>query len=200
MSIVSLESRTTSNWGEYEAYRSSSDSLIFINGTFTTDASGPDCLCITVGNCWYDNGKYIELDKTRGLHVRPHTSIVFEASEQLALPLNIYGLLFGTGSNIYRGAFISSGKVDPGFSGKLKIGFHNGSDESILLHIGDKLAYCLFLNAESCLINMPFSTPVTPPVQFLTKREKLKKWFFRNASQIITIAIALLSFLFSFFK
>lgn len=200
MSIVSLESRTTSDWGKYEAYRSSSDSLIFINEGFTTDASGPDCLCITVGSCWYDNGRYIELDKKKGLRVRPHTSIVFEAHEQLALPLNIYGLLFGAGSNIYRGAFISSGKVDPGFSGKLKIGFHNGSDESIILHIGDKLAYCLFLNTESCLINMPFLAPVTPPAHLLTKPERAKKWFFRNASQIITIVIAVISILLSFFK
>ena len=77
---------------------------------------------------------------------------------------------------------------------------HNGSDESIILHIGDKLAYCLFLNTESCLINMPFLAPVTPPAHLLTKPERAKKWFFRNASQIITIVIAVISILLSFFK
>ena len=190
MSIVSLEKRITKNWDDFEAYKCSSDSYIFIKDSYITDAEGPDCLALTVGNCWYDNGRYINIDKKKGLKVRPHASIVLETAEDIALPLNTYGLLFGAGSNIYRGAFISGGKIDPGFQGKLKIGFHNGSDNTIVLKQGDKLAYCIFVIAENSLINKPFSHALTPPIVVMTLREKLTRWLMRNSYELFAIIIA----------
>lgn len=198
MAIVSLARRVTDDADEYSKYLSSSDSLIFVRGEWTTDESGPDCLSLTVGQCWYDNARYIEIDPIKGIKIKPHASIVLETAEEIALPLNMYGLLFGAGSNIYRGAFISSGKIDPGFSGKLRIGYHNGSDKTTVLKRGDKLAYCIFIGTESGLEHTPLANVLSQPaVGIMSKRERFQRWFLQNTYQILAIVLSTISIIVS---
>jgi len=198
MSIVHLNRRITNNTDEYSQYSRSSDSLIFVKGGWRTDESGPDCLSLTVGQCWYDNARYIEIDAKKGIKIKPHASVVLETAEEIALPFNMYGLLFGAGSNIYRGAFISSGKIDPGFSGKLRIGYHNGSDKTTILKRGDKLAYCIFIGTECGLEHVPLPGALSQPaVGVMSKRERFQRWFTQNAYQILAITLSTISIIVS---
>lgn len=194
MAIINLNRRITQDIDSYSNFSRSSDSLIFVKDHWQTDESGPDCLLLTVGQCWYDNARYLEIDAQKGIKIKPHASVVIETSEEIALPLNMYGLLFGTGSNIYKGAFISSGKIDPGFSGKLRIGFHNGSDKTTVLKPGDKLAYCIFIGTECGLMHTPLPSILNQPaVGVMSLRERLKKWFIQNAYQILAVTLSIIS-------
>lgn len=198
MAIVHLNKRVTDNVDEYNNFMRSSDSLIFLKGNWTTDESGPDCLSLTVGQCWYDNTRYIEIDPKNGIKIKPHASIVLETAEDIALPLNMYGLLFGAGSNIYKGAFISSGKIDPGFSGKLRIGYHNGSDKTTILKRGDKLAYCIFIGTECGLEHTPLTNALSQPAMgTMSKRERFQRWFTQNVFHILPILLSTVSIIVS---
>lgn len=201
MAIVNLSKRLTTDFEDYGQYIKSSDSFIYEADKYPTDESGPDCLTLTVGNCWYDQVRYIEIDPKRGIKVRPHTGVVIETNEEIALPLNIYGLIFGAGSNIYKGIFISGGKIDPGFNGKLRIGYYNTSNESINLKTGDKLGYAIFLSSESDQgtrsKRLGVQAPVLPALKW---NKRLSRWLKRNFYQIITSCIAIASLIVAIFK
>jgi len=200
MSIVNLEKRITQDLDDYYKCWRSNDSLIYVKKDSDdedkpiTDESGPDCLLLTVGSCWYEDAMRLEIDEKKGIKIRPHTSIVIETAEKIALPLNMYGLLFGAGINIYRGIFISSGKIDPGFTGRLKIGFHNGSSKTVVLKRGDKLAYGVFVASES---DLRFASPqksLNPPgISVMGRWERFKRWSVRNGYQIISVLAATIS-------
>lgn len=198
MSIVHLGKRITDNKDDYYKYLRSNDSLIYDSGPAVTDESGPDCLSLTVGSCWYDDARYVQIHPEKGLKIKPHTSVVIETAEEIALPLNMYGLLFGAGSNIYRGTFISSGKIDPGFMGKLRVGFHNGSGRTVRLRRGDKLAYGIFVGAECDLEHFSFPTAsMQPPVKIMTGWERFRRWWGQNIYQILTLLVAVISMIVS---
>ena len=198
MAIVNLNKRITNDIDKYSSFSRSSDSLIYIKNKWVTDESGPDCLSLTVGQCWYDNSRYLKIDERKGIKIKPHASIVLETSEDIALPFNMYGLLFGAGSNIYKGAFISSGKIDPGFSGKLRIGYHNGSDKTVILKTGDKLAYCIFIETECGLEHTPLIGILSQPaIGIMSRKERFKRWFTQNAYQIIAVVLSLISIIVS---
>ena len=89
MAIINLNKRITNDIDMYNNFSRSSDSLIFVKGSWATDESGPDCLLFTVGRCWYDNARYLEINAHKGIKIKPHASIVIETSEEIALRLNM---------------------------------------------------------------------------------------------------------------
>lgn len=199
MSIVNLGKRVTQDIGAFNNYIQSSDSLIYIEGDYKVDEKSPDCLSLTVGEAWFNKNQYVKIGK-KGIKVRPHTGIVIITKEKISLPLNVYGMLFGSGHNIYRGAFVSSGKIDPGFRGHLKIGYHNAGSETIILKPDDKLAYALFLTSES-EIPSTVENSTSPELEIrpaLSVKERISRWWNNNASifiSIISAVIALVSLL-----
>lgn len=199
MSIVNLSKRVTKDHGVYNSYAQSSDSLIYIEGDYAVDEKSPDCLSLSVGDAWYNKGQYVKIGE-KGVKVRPHSGIVIKTKEKINLPLNVYGILFGSGQNIYRGAFVSNGKIDPGFRGNLKIGYHNAGSETIILRPGDKLAYALFLTSE-CEIPSTVENSTGPEPDILPTlgvKERISRWWHNNASIIlstISTGIALVSLL-----
>lgn len=196
MPIVNLRKRHTSDFDEFSKYEKSSDSLVFSNGEMKLDDSGPDCMTLSAGECWYDKGRYVAIDPDKGIKVRPHEGVVIETLEHIALPLNIYGLIFGAGSNIYKGAFVSNGKIDPGYNGKLRIGYHNASNDVMTIRTGDKLAYVLFVTSETNLDNASKALKIqAPEISILTKKEKVLSWLKKNWYNSAAIIIALASLL-----
>ena len=201
MAIVNLSKRLTTSYKAYDQYIKSSDSYIYEKDKYPTDESGPDCLTLSVGECWYDKVQYIGIDPKRGLKVRPHTGVVIETNEVIALPLNVYGLIFGAGSNIYKGILISGGKIDPGFNGKLRIGYYNAGNETIYLKTGDKLGYAIFLNSESDLGLFSKRPGAQAPIpQKLKWNNRLKRWLKQNCYHIITSCIAIASLIVAILK
>ena len=198
MSIINLSKRTTNEFSNYSKYMKSSDSLIYLDEDAKFDDSGPDCLMLSVGECWYDKGRYVSIDPKKGIKIRPHQGVVIESKEHIAVPLNMYGVIFGAGSNIYKGVFISNGKIDPGYNGKLKIGYHNASDSIITIKRNDKLAYAIFLTSETNLDSITKASGIqAPAISTQTTKEKIIIWLKRNVYQSATVAIALASLIVS---
>lgn len=172
MSVVNLDKRMTKSIDEYRKTIHSSDSLICVsidedckNVPIITDPSGPDCLALHVGTVFYYKGCNWKIDREKGVKIKGGRSIVIETAESLRLPANVYGLLYGNGTNIYRGAFISCGKIDPLFAGKLRIGIYNGGAKKIVLKPGDKLAYAIFFQTECDVLVEQFSeATAVPPI------------------------------------
>jgi deoxycytidine triphosphate deaminase len=152
MSVVDLNSRLTDNWEAFSRNVNSSDSYVYID-TLRSLSDGPSSLELSIGiRCFvHKEAKYYAIPED-GLRLAPFQSILIETKQSIALPNNIFGLVTGKGTQIFAGAFLSTGKIDPGFNGNLKIGFYNGSPESIYLKTGDSLCSCVFLQTESNLI------------------------------------------------
>lgn len=193
MPIVNLKKRITTDQEKYNNHMKSSDSLIFVQGQYAIDQSGTDCLALSVGDCWYENGRYIKIPD-EGVKVKARSSIVFMTQEKIATPLNVYGLIFGAGTNIYTGGFLSTGKIDPGYVGRLKIGYYNGSSKSIVLKRGERLGYCLFFTSEHEIKTHPIiDSGEQPRIIKLSKLERVKRFVNNNISVIISAVSAVMA-------
>lgn len=197
MAVVNLKKRITDNKDQYHEYVKSSDSLIYVQGDYQLDSSGADCLALSVGDCWYDNGRYIKIGE-KGVKVRKQSTVVIVTQERIALPLNLYGLIFGSGKNIYSGGFVSSGKIDPGFMGRLKIAYYNGSNEEVVLKVGERIGYCMFVDAERECSGLGINDSIKDPViERLGKWERFKNFLFRNANIIVPSMISIIGIIVS---
>jgi hypothetical protein len=102
MSLIDLSERRTESYKEFQQYSSSSDSMVFIQGlTQTNDLPASIDLC--VGDFWFDcREETLFAIPAEGVELIPRMSAVLQTQEKLALPKNVYGILSGKGSLIFR--------------------------------------------------------------------------------------------------
>lgn len=121
--------------------------------------------------------------------------------QHLELPYNVFGLLTGKGELIFRGIFISAGKIDPGYRNRLRIGVFNGGPDPIVLKNGVVFCSCCFFGMESHLEAPPLDrtpapAPGAPTIRFPSRARKfiLKNWFnvLSALAAIIAIIISIL--------
>lgn len=156
MSVVDLRTRYTSDWDLFCKNISSSESFLFVDNLKKADFYDVS-LDISVGNkCMYTNHDKVFKIPKEGLKLRARQSIIIYAKNKIAVPLNMYGVVTGTGSRIFSNCFVSTGKIDPGFKGYLRIGLYNGSNRSIKIKEGEPLACIFFMSIESDLQNSYF--------------------------------------------
>jgi len=201
MAIINLEKRTTVNWDEFNDNTKSNDSKIFILGDLILDNSGCESLNLTVGKRWLNKNQYYAIPKD-GIKVKPGDNIIIESSQEIAMPYNVFGIVFGVGANIFRGGFVSSGKIDPGFKGKLKIGYYNGSKGNIIFKEGDFLACCAFLTMEDCL-QAPLQDYHSEPEAIIIQDQGVKKvlrWLSKNWYSTLALLISFATFLLKIFE
>ena len=203
MSVVDLHARLTSDWEDFNRWLKSSNSLIYIDGKVLVADNGPACLELSVGHRWLNHrdGSFYRIPE-EGLQIKPHQSVVVETEQRLALPLNVFGLVTGKGKYIFQGVFISSGKIDPGFNGELRIGFHNGGEKPIALKPGTPFCSACFLAMESTM-SMPLRAYQSQPVsrsQFLSAPVRLGIWFRKNWVVIVPIIISTAAVIVSILK
>ncbi|SHP98338.1 deoxycytidine triphosphate deaminase [Mycobacteroides abscessus subsp. abscessus] len=151
--IIDIENRTTTNFNEFDKFKKSSESLVFIDSINVKD-KGSCCLNFTVGDRWLNqaNSQWYQLPE-KGIVLKPKESITIETKERLAVPLNVFGLVTGLGRNIYNGGMVSTGKIDPGFNGKLRIGFFNASGKKKIIKKDDSLCTTFFMQTETGIPN-----------------------------------------------
>lgn len=200
MAIVDLSKRITKDWNLYNRSLKSNKSLIHINGDVILENVGPASMNLTVGKRWYDcsKKKYYSISD-KGLKVNPGKSIIIESKQEIAVPYNIFGVIFGTGKNIFKGGFISTGKINPGFHGVLKIGYYNGSDSVIVFEPDDLLACCSFFEVETTL-ETPLEKYLTEPEpEFApnTLFQRVILWLTENWYSIISLIVSILAIIFA---
>lgn len=182
MSVVQVKGRTTNVQSEFEEFSLSINSLIYTSAS--EDNIEDFSIDLTVGSGW--NDRYSLMD--RGLReiegsivVGRHGSIVVEVAEEIRIPHNKYGLLIPTGSLfLSKGLMVAPAKVEPSFTGKLKLRIFNTTSDKVVLKKGDKLGSVFFFRTEL--------TKTCPQIYRLsdisaakeTRFDKLKKWFSVN--------------------
>jgi deoxycytidine triphosphate deaminase len=179
MSVVDLKTRLTSDYDKYQNNIRSSDSYVLIdnNGSSVDSlmSDGPTSIELTVGNrCFLHRKDKFFTIATDGIALKPGQSMLIETAQKIATPLNVFGIITGKGRHIFSGIFLSTGKIDPGFDDRLKIGIYNGGPKAITLKPGDALCTCIFLQTESSLFNKtPNNSRMIQPTQVLLSNWKL---------------------------
>ena len=148
MSVIDLRKRSTSDWEKMHQHLQSTDSVIFIDPK-NNDRIGPVSMDIEVGDAYIVPGSNESFKiPQEGVKVKPKQAVVLYTSQRFKLPYNVFGVVTGKGKYIFKGCFLSTGKIDPGFEGCLKIGLFNGGCSSINLKPNDVFATVYFLNTD----------------------------------------------------
>lgn len=196
MSVIDLGNRITKEWDEYNEYVKSNDSLIYIDGEIILKDVGPASINVTVGEKWHDitKGKVYKIPES-GIKVKSGENILVETAQRIALPNNVFGVLYGTGKNIFRGGFISSGKINPGFNGCLKVGYYNGNSRTICFKPGDLLACCTFFNMETTTNNALEYYLYTPEPELLEPKlgGKMLTWLKKNWYSVVSLFLSIIA-------
>lgn len=191
LAVIDLSNRTTEDWSEYNNNKTEYNSKIYVRGKLLFDNDGAQCINFTVGDHFYQNGQLKQIPN-KGLRLSPRELRVVETEQFITIPLNMYGLVFGYGINIFRGCILSPGKIDPGFKGKLKLGFYNGSDSKIVLHKGDVIASGSFWNIQTTM-DYPLPDYHAEPIPLLEDYSLLQKagiWLSKNWYSLLALIIA----------
>nr|WP_154894449.1 hypothetical protein [Paenibacillus xylanexedens] len=197
--IVDIKRRTTKDWELYKKYIKSIESYIYLDKE-TSDSGLKEgetaSLDFTVGKRWFNlnDSRWYTIPK-EGVILKSNEGATFETYEHLALPMNIFGVVTGVGRHIYRGGMISPGKIDPGFSGRLRIGFYNSSKSKKIIKPGDTLCSCYFLHMEETIsTQLTRNAPEPETSTVYNKRRLLFNSFIRTSWQsIIPMLIAAIS-------
>lgn len=173
MSLVNLNKRVTDNWDARCENLESPNSYIYVKDKSTERVLNPASMEICVGEVYILPGTSQQYKiPEKGLSINPKQTVVIYSEQKIALPYNIFGLVTGKGNYIFQGCFISTGKIDPGFDGYLKIGFYNGSNKKILLKRGNAFASVFFINTEFTMSHALEDYQNAPPADL----PKISSW------------------------
>ena len=193
MSVVNLSKRHTNQWDEVHEHLQSPDSMIYIN---EGNNINPTSMDLEVGSAYIVPGsnQTFAISETEGLKIKPHESVVIYTKQRVKLPYNVFGVVTGKGTYIFKGCFLSTGKIDPAFDGYLKIGFLNGGNSSVVLKKGEPFATAFFLNTDATL-KAPlreYQTNLTPDLPRIKWYQGC--WIYMKEHWISFLAWAILAF------
>ncbi len=194
MSIVDLTKRTTTDWNEYYKNISSQDSKIYVSDKVVLDNDCPASLLLTVGDTYLRKGISVKMPSS-GLKIPPNKTIVFVTKQRVGVPHNVFGMITGVGINIFNSGFVSSGKIDSGFDGNLKIAFFNGNEKAVVFNEGDLVACCSFWNTEySIEYKLPdYHSDVKPELEEKSVLSKGLSWLKNNWYSLLALIISILA-------
>ena len=200
MAIINLENRITDNNQVYESNRKSAKSYIYVNEKPTFDNGNNETLILNVGDHYIKDSQNIAIPD-KGYIVKPGKSVLFETEQKISTPLNVIGVIYGIGKNIFNGGFISAGKIDQGFSDHLKIGFYNAGKHNITFQKGDVLACAIFYETEDTMPSVKQERKYDKlPIYNIKRIDKMKVYWSDNWLSIISLGIAAGTLLFEIFS
>lgn len=182
MSIIFLRNSTTSDIEEFERQKKSFDSQIFI--VYDEDKTSKEMvkvddfsLDITLGKSWNENYSYNDkglfLIEDQKITILPNTSVVVTIREYIKMPYNKFGIVLSTGSLfLQQGIQIPSAKVEPGYSGLLKLRLVNSSNDKVTLYQNQKIASIVFFQTNH---TPPFIEAINSESTNIPHKGRLKK-------------------------
>jgi deoxycytidine triphosphate deaminase len=156
----------------------------------------------TVGDVYSIGNQQWTVFPEEGIVLKCNESVIIETYEEIGVPFNMFGLVTGVGRNIQRGLFVSTGKIDPGFSSRLKIGILNTNKKKQILKKGDLLCSCFFIQLESS-IDAPFKdySSYKSSSPFISNhRNKFLVFIKTYWDKMLTIGIALAALIWNIYK
>ncbi|HGM6348526.1 TPA: hypothetical protein ACKP8H_002774 [Serratia marcescens] len=160
MSIIHLKSRTTTNSNDFERNKKSFNSKLFL--CYEDERSNPNrnnvhidefSLDLTLGNSWNENYSYNDkglfIIENGKISIPARTSVVVTVRETMKVPNNIFGIVMSTGSIFLQDGIQSpSAKIEPGYSGTLKLRLVNYSAKKVELTKGQKIGSAIFFQTD----------------------------------------------------
>lgn len=200
MSIINLKKRITNDVDEYENNKKSERSYIYVNEDIKHDNCSPEVLILTVGDSYYAKSQKLKIPE-KGLVIKPGRSKVIETKQNIATPLNVIGVIYGLGTNIYQNGFVSTGKIDQGYSGNLKIGFYNGGKKNFIFKRDEVLASVIFFSTEETL-SAAFSEQQyeNSPSYELKLIDRIQLFFSDNWVALLSFAVSVISLIIDWIK
>lgn len=183
MAVIDLSRRIVSDKNEYNKNKQSCESYIYIESEDDIDIQDTVSLSITIGDAWYDGQRHFDRKITeKGVKIKSKRYAVFQTQQYLGIPYNVFGVVVGKGINIFNGGVISTGKIVPGYKGKLRIGYYNASGKTIILHKGDVIGSCVFFSIESTSENEYMGTDIDdiPALEILSRKQRFFEWIGDN--------------------
>lgn len=182
MSIVQIKNRTTNSIEDFSKNSSSSNSYIYTSAS--VENIEHFSIEITLGEGWNDN--YSEADVglrkiNDSITVSGRGSIVVEIAEDISVPFNRYGIVLPTGSLfLAQGILIASAKIEPAFSGRLKLRLFNTTDKKIKIAKGRKLGSVIFFSTDATILQDVITRNSNISVPQATQISVLLGWFTAN--------------------
>ncbi len=194
MSLIDLKDRITDDWILYNKQKKSFKSKIFVSNGIKLDNDSYKTLNLTVGDSYWKNGVEIAIPKN-GIKLKSNESILISSKQKIALPYNVFGVITGVGTNIFKQQFISAGKIDCGYNGNLKVALYNGNKGVVTFKSDDLLAGCNFFTTDLTLNESisDFKDRIPLPEYSESKLIMLKNWIINNIFAIVSIIIACLT-------
>lgn len=148
MSVIDLKKRITSDWEQMHLHLQSTDSFVYVSPK-NDDKISSVSMDVEVGDAYILPGsnEIFKIPKD-GIKIKPEHSIIVYTNQKFKLPYNVFGIVTGKGQYIFKGCFLSTGKIDPGFEGRLKIGLFNGGCSDIRLKPNEVFATVFFMNTD----------------------------------------------------
>lgn len=196
MSVIDLSKRIISDKDAYSKNARSYESYIYIEDQDLVDIQDAVSLNITIGDVWYNNAKHSDIAITdKGVKVKSKKYVVFQTQQSFAVPYNVFGIVVGKGINIFNGSVISTGKIVPGYKGKLRIGCYNASNKTIILHKGDIIGCCVFFKTEATSKNEYMGNGVDdiPALEMLTRRQRFFEWIGDNWYNVLASVFSVIA-------
>jgi len=103
---------------------------------------------LTVGSRFERNGGS-ERRLSKKLTLRPGEAVRIQTSEMIETPADVFGLTVSKATLAGDGLFVSNLKIDPVFTGKLRIPVFNASRQRIVIKPGQQFASIYFVALES---------------------------------------------------
>lgn len=146
--IIDLERRTTNDLQKFEQAKESPDSLILI---------APDCSGIEAGTSLPINAGQNYFNQISGARqpleklviLQSGDFVVIESRQRFNIPRNVFGHIHGKGRALFRGIMVAPGKIDPSFSGHLRIYLFNAGKTDVEIAVGEVIASVVFQNVET---------------------------------------------------
>lgn len=203
MPVIDLSRRITNDWKQYNENKKSYESYIYIKSEKDLVIQSNTSVNLTIGDTWYSGEKHtnIMIDE-KGIKIKPKKYVVLTTEQHFAIPRNVFGIVVGKGINIFNGGVVSTGKIVPGYNDKLRIGYYNASDSTIVLHKGDLIGCCFFFNIELTVINeyLIDEHENAPVLEHISKKRKMWESFVENWYSVVSVFISIIAIIISICK
>lgn len=182
MSVVQIKGHTTASAEKFSKFSSSSSSHIYTTAIEKNIENFS--IEISLGDGWNENYSDANVGLIRveeSIVVSGRGSIVVEIAEEIRVPYNRYGIVLPTGSLfLAQGILIASAKVEPAFTGRLKLRLFNTTNEKITIAKGRKLGSVIFFSTNATIHHDVINRKSEISVPKNTFLPSLIKWFGTN--------------------
>lgn len=196
--ILDLVRRATNDLQKFDLAKESPDSLVLIAPDCTGVEAGTS-LVINAGQNYFNQLTGARQPFEKSITLQSGDFVVIESRQRFKVPRNVMGLIHGKGRALFRGIMVAPGKIDPSFSGHLRIYLFNASKIDVEILAGEAIASAVFQSVETPYNGLEVGEgfPSIPPMPGFMKRtatffKRLPRWVWAGFGAFVTGVVLVL--------